>query len=94
MKKDVLERKYGITVEQWDRLYNLQGGICPICEKPVYRRGTPGKRASPIDHDHRSGRVRGIIHFGCNRFYVARNTIETAKKLVEYLESEIDGRAL
>ena len=90
-----LTQAYGINVSQWNRLYALQKGMCPICLKAILRPGDKkGRRAAAVDHDHASGRVRGLLHFRCNRYRVGANTLETAKRLVEYLASDVDGRTL
>ena len=56
-----LKRKYGMTIEQYDLLLSKQGGNCAIC----------GRKPRPdislhLDHDHDSGRVRGVLCFRCN----------------------------
>jgi hypothetical protein len=52
-----LRRRYGITAEQADQMLAEQGGLCAIClEAP----------AQHVDHDHRTGRVRGLLCFNCN----------------------------
>lgn len=45
------------------KLHKEQGGICPLCSKPIDLRE---KGAAVMDHDHESGRVRGILHRSCN----------------------------
>jgi hypothetical protein len=55
-------RKFGITVEDYDRMAAEQNGGCAIC-------GTtePGGRGVfHVDHCHDSGKVRGLLCTGCN----------------------------
>lgn len=54
--------RYGLTVEDWDKLFTSQGRCCAICRgaEPDRRRGWA------VDHDHRTGRVRGILCSTCN----------------------------
>lgn len=91
-----LQRRYGITEAQWDRMFARQKGRCPVCTRPIYKPGNrEGKRAAAVDHDHGpSKRVRGLTCYRCNRFKIARNTVESAKRLYDYLASDFDGRDL
>ncbi len=53
---------YGITVEEYDALYELQGGRCVICG----RHQSKLKRALCVDHNHATGQVRGLLCIRCN----------------------------
>ena len=89
-----LKDRYGITSAQWDRIFDYQKGKCPICLKSLRRpNNKEGKPASAVDHDHKSGRVRGLVDYYCNRRIIGRHR-DTAKlkRLVKYLESDFDGR--
>jgi hypothetical protein len=55
-----LKRHFGITVEEYDRLFANQNGLCAICSAPSRR----GRLA--VDHDHSSGRVRALLCARCN----------------------------
>lgn len=90
-----LKRTYGMTEEQWNKLYELQDGKCPICTKLLYKPyNTLGKRAAAVDHDHKTGRVRGLTCFICNQHRIGMNSADTAKRLVFYLGSNLDGRTV
>jgi hypothetical protein len=56
-----LKRKYGITLEEYDTLLQHQGGGCAIC-----RRKPRPDASLHLDHDHQTGRMRGILCFRCN----------------------------
>lgn len=77
-----LERKYGITKDDYDRMFREQGGKCAICDKPQ----SECRRALAVDHCHASGKVRGLLCDECNRalgyFYDDTNRIA---KAIEYL---------
>lgn len=90
-----LLEKYGITEKQWNKLFNLQGGVCPICLKPLLKPGNKeGKRAAAVDHDHRTGKVRGLLDFRCNFRVVRRMSAAQALRVSNYLNSDLDGRNL
>lgn len=57
-----IERTYGITGEQYKRLYEIQGGKCAIC-----RRASGKTRRLSVDHNHDTGAVRGLLCSVCNR---------------------------
>lgn len=44
-------------------LQTVQGGLCPLCGKPI---DMTIKGEGVIDHDHDTGRIRGILHRSCN----------------------------
>lgn len=55
--------RYGITVEDYDALFSKQGGMCAICG--TTKSGKQGQHFA-IDHDHSTGRVRGLLCIKCN----------------------------
>lgn len=57
---------YGVTPEQYDALYEAQGGCCAICGRPenAKQNGRPVRLS--VDHDHDSGIVRGLLCRRCN----------------------------
>jgi len=61
-----LKRVYGITQVQYDQMLKDQNGVCKICgyANPVSKKGTP--RALAVDHDHISGKIRGLLCNSCN----------------------------
>lgn len=59
-----------------------QGGRCAIC------RELPGRKALHVDHDHASGRVRGLLCFRCNAgLGNFRDDPGTLKAALSYLSS-------
>lgn len=52
--------KYGLTVEDYERMLTDQGGTCAVCGDP------PGAKALAIDHDHATGRARALLCVRCN----------------------------
>lgn len=55
-------QSYGITKEDWCALFKRQGQKCAVC-----KRKTPDtKRGWHTDHDHETGKVRGILCSRCN----------------------------
>jgi len=84
-----LRRKYGITLEQYNELYELQGGVCALCKKgetTKRRKKGEGRERLAVDHCHDTGRVRGLLCFKCNTAIGSLgDTEEDARRVVEYL---------
>lgn len=62
-----LVNKFDITLEQYDRMLDGQKGVCAICGRPeraVTKHGFVKHLA--VDHDHRTGKVRGLLCIRCN----------------------------
>ena len=58
-----LRKRFGIDLEEFNRLFAAQGWRCAICKTQ-----TPDRhRRFHIDHDHKSGAIRGILCGRCNR---------------------------
>ena len=61
-----IKKVYGLTESAYDALVAAQEGKCGICAKPTS--GTwHGDRKLNVDHEHRSGRIRGLLCNRCNR---------------------------
>ena len=57
-----LLRKYGITREQYEDMYEQQEGCCAICSQHE----STFTRALAVDHCHQTGKVRGLLCVNCN----------------------------
>lgn len=55
------QRRYGITLAEYEALMVEQGGGCAICHEPC----RTGSRLS-VDHCHETGAVRGLLCRNCN----------------------------
>lgn len=74
-------KTYGLTLEQYEALYEAQGGVCYICQ-----RATGKVRRLAVDHDHNSGYVRGLLCKPCNSVLAhARDDGEFFERAFEYL---------
>jgi len=79
VRRHWLKWKYGITEEEYDALLAKQEGRCAVC------RGIPETRM-PVDHDHNTGRVRGLLCQNCNRALgLMGDNVEALRRAVAYL---------
>ncbi|AOZ61299.1 endonuclease VII [Mycobacterium phage DarthPhader] len=74
---------YGITPDEYWQIYEHQGGRCYICQ----RANGKVKRLS-VDHDHKTGIVRGLLCTMCNKYTLgwARDAIEFFERAIAYLK--------
>ena len=76
-------KTYGLTLEQYEALYEAQGGVCWIC-----RRATGKVRRLAVDHDHATGYVRGLLCSEDNKILGHfRDDPVAAQRMVDYLVS-------
>lgn len=57
-----IEAKYGITADDYRKLYEHQGGKCALCQ-----RATGASKRLAVDHDHKTKEVAGLVCGPCNR---------------------------
>lgn len=56
-----MRRTFGMTMQEWDALFDAQGRRCALC-----RGADPKAKNWHTDHDHETGHVRGIVCRPCN----------------------------
>lgn len=76
-----LVKKYGITLSDYEDKLRLQGNACALCLKSA----SSFKRSLHVDHNHKTGKVRGLLCFYCNHQMVRRHTKKTAAALYTYM---------
>lgn len=59
-----LKKKYGITLETYEKMLGVQGGVCKICSK---YENVDGSGTLAVDHNHDTGEVRDLLCGSCNR---------------------------
>lgn len=79
-----VRRTYGISLDQAEQMFAIQQTACAVCRRRCNRSTT---HRLCIDHDHASGRVRGLLCFQCNvglgKF---RDSAELLQRAAAYLE--------
>lgn len=61
-KKNYLHTTYQMTLEEYNTKFQEQNGLCAVCKKHQ----SNFKRSLAVDHDHITGKIRGLLCFGCN----------------------------
>lgn len=57
---------YGITIEQYNKIFESQNGVCLICGKSETRKRKGNPTQLVVDHCHASGGIRGLLCSNCN----------------------------
>ena len=67
LRKAKLKYLYGITLQAYEDMFAAQGGLCLICKRPEQRRDRKGRLCRLcVDHDHKTGKIRGLLCRTCN----------------------------
>lgn len=83
IKNRTLQDRYGITINEYDKLLDMQNHCCAICQKHITETG----QGLHVDHCHITGRIRGLLCNSCNgglgNFKDDTSLLESA---IEYLK--------
>ena len=81
-KKKRLKSKYNLSIEQYSEMIILQDSKCKICNNHI----DDNKSKVCVDHNHTTGKVRGLLCNHCNSMLgFAKDNIETLKEAIVYL---------
>lgn len=79
-------KKWGISVSQYCALEQAQNNKCAICKQP---QSGIGKQRLCIDHNHTTGKVRGLLCDPCNKMLGhIKDSVETLSNALEYLKKD------
>lgn len=86
-RKHELKKKYNMTPDDWEDMYQDQSGCCATCGLALaYCLNVC------VDHCHKSGVVRGILCGRCNKALgLLDDSPETLKNMIEYLRGSSNG---
>lgn len=70
-------RKYNLSLDEFTKLVIQQDKKCLICKK---------ERKLVVDHDHKTGKIRGLLCYGCNGMLgTFEHDIEVFNRIKKYL---------
>lgn len=82
--------KFGITPEQFNKMLKKQNYVCKICknsETALWKKRNEVKPLS-IDHDHKTGKVRGLLCGRCNSALgLVKDSTYILESAMEYLKA-------
>ena len=87
-KEKNLKRKYGLTVLEFDKMRMIQQFKCAICSKHETELG----EILHVDHDHNTGKVRGLLCLNCNHgIGMLKDNLINMQNAVKYLTKSIEA---
>lgn len=86
-KSQVLKYKYGITLEDYNFMYNQQDGCCKIC----HTHQSDLTISLCVDHCHETKKIRGLLCHACNIILGnAKDNPSILETAILYLRDELD----
>lgn len=81
------KRVYGISVEEYLDLAEKQNFVCALCGNPNFAMRNVHSGCLVVDHDHKTGKVRGLLCHNCNRalglFHANPDLLQKASEYVK-----------
>jgi len=84
-----LRTRYGITLYQVRQMANDCNWKCPICGVEMVVGSKNSNATLAVDHDHITGKVRGVLCHQCNRGLGAfKDNYQILEKALAYLKKD------
>jgi hypothetical protein len=89
-----LKKEFGITLADYDAMYQLQKGLCAVCGNPQLIKDKYGNlRRFSVDHHHKTGKVRQLLCGPCNLgIGLVKESVATLNNMIEYIKKHEEGR--
>jgi len=86
-KNSMLKYEYGITLDDYNKMFNEQEGKCAICQ----RHQNELTRTLCVDHDHKTNKVRALLCLTCNTdVSVVENRLEEMTKYLNKHRKDVN----
>lgn len=74
-----LIRRYRISLDEYQSMYDKQNGLCEVC-------CTSSERLLAVDHNHKTGRIRGLLCSQCNlAIGNSKEDVKILKNMIKYI---------
>jgi len=86
LKNETLKRDFSLSFEDYKKMLLAQNGVCAICDCPETSTYKGKLRHLSVDHDHKTGQIRGLLCNDCNSalgFF--KDDIQVLRKAAKYL---------
>lgn len=82
IKDSYLRKHFGISFDDYDKLFRKQNGLCAICDE---REANDYSLA--VDHDHKKDKIRGLLCQKCNQALgLFKDSTDLLAKAITYLQ--------
>lgn len=89
MRENNYKKSYGVTIEDYDKMFKQQDGKCSICFSAETKNKNYGYFA--IDHCHKTGKVRGLLCDKCNTALGSfQDSPEVLLRAIQYLKENME----
>lgn len=87
MRQSYLKATFGLSLDDFDAMVKSQNGRCAICGEAETATCHGRVKKICIDHNHKTGRVRGLLCQRCNQM-IGRggDNVQLLKKAIVYLQ--------
>ena len=83
VRNNGLKRSYGITLEDYNKMLYEQKACCKACG----RHQSEFERVLVVDHNHKTGQIRGLLCSPCNvSLGMLEEDVMRMKRLISYIE--------
>jgi hypothetical protein len=65
-QKYLLKTRLGLSLAEYAEMSAWQGHRCAICGRPQPAEPGVADKSLAVDHDHETGRIRGLLCMNCN----------------------------
>lgn len=90
-REGVLKYKYGINLDDYQKLSEQYNNLCAICNKPETKKYKGQIVDLSVDHNHITGEIRGLLCNACNvgiGLLESDKGIELLEKAIKYILKE------
>ena len=83
VRENQLKRDYNLTLDQYNKMFTDQKGCCKICD----RHQSKLSKVLGVDHNHTTGKIRGLLCNSCNTNIGKFNEdTKILNKMIEYIK--------
>lgn len=83
IRNNNLIKKFGITLKQYNKMFQEQQGCCAVCS----RHQGELKKGLAVDHNHENGEIRQLLCGNCNTSLgLMKDNVVLLQKLIEYVQ--------